>query len=72
METKEIVGVWQLGESRINAIAIDVSRNIVVTAHADGILKCWKNDFSEVALQVKCDTDVIGFDADGKGRILCA
>lgn len=72
LETKQVVGVWQIGDAKINAIDIDLNKNLIATAHADCFIKCWKYDFSEVILQVKCDAEVTGFDANQRGRIVCA
>jgi hypothetical protein len=51
---------------------VDVNKNLIATAHSDCLVKCWKSDFSEVILQVKCDAEVIGFDANQRGKIVCA
>lgn len=62
--------MWQVGDGRVHALTVE--KNFVVTSHGGCVVKCWRNDFSDVTMTIKCESEVMGFEADGRGHILCA
>ena len=48
-----------MGDGRVHALTVE--KNFVVTSHGGCVVKCWRNDFSDVAMTIKCESEVMGF-----------